>query len=363
MKKKILLTNSIFVLACVLFLSTHSINGAETDNSKDKYVAPKSGLNLRSDPNKSSKVVTLIPFGTKVAIEKSEEDEIFLDGRYGKWVNVKYGTKIGWVFSGFLCDFKPDAVIKIAADFYRDEYRKYEWKEGCYTNFEDREVSIVNIIDNYIVLRVPAALLDIAKVDVVWRYDVKQKKFFEAHSYGYTIEIFYLDDDRYPDLIVDTSCCTSFIINFYIGSENGFIKLPDFCDDYYCGDDLSYYTAGLCGDMGIACNGIYNRKTSKHDNIMFYYRFNCKTKKFEKYAEGKVTESDGNIVSVDLKNVSIVIEEEKEKSYNFFDKTYVFYNRSNKDIKVKDLKKGDRVTFDYVTIGGKETILSIRVYD
>ncbi|MCL1865312.1 MAG: SH3 domain-containing protein [Spirochaetes bacterium] len=371
MKKKILF-NSIFVLSCVLFLSTHIINGAETDQSKDKYVAAKSGLNLRSTPDKSSKIITLIPFGTKVTIEKSDGKEIFLDGRYGKWVNVKYDNKTGWVFSGFLCDFKPDTVIKHVADFYRKKNsnsdNEYISKNNGLTHFKDSQVSLESIFDNYIVLKVPLTLMDgdPYQLAVVWKYNIKHKKFFEIlETMGHKADIFYLDNDRYPDLVVDNSCCTSFIIDFYLGSENGFIKLPDFCGDYTCEDGLSYYTAGLCGDMEFACSGTkYDHKTGKTDDaIMFYYRFNCKTKKFEKYAEGKVSRSDGNIVSVDLKNMSIVIEEEKEKSYNFSDKTYVFYNRSNKDIKVKDLKKGDKVEFYYVTIGSKKTILSMRVYD
>jgi len=137
MKKKIILISSVTVITAaglILFLvlsksktyEEKEIPGIIQDTIKpnDKFVAAKSGLNLRSDSDKSSKIITLIPFGTKVAIEKSDGNEIFLDGRYGKWVNVKFANKIGWVFSGFLCDFKPDTVIKPAAAFYRDKYRK-----------------------------------------------------------------------------------------------------------------------------------------------------------------------------------------------------------------------------------------------
>ena len=99
MKKKNLIVSATAVLICFisfLVLSTHNVYAAE---SNEKYVAAKSGINLRSDAGKSSKVITLIPFGSKVTVEKSEGNEIFLDGRYGKWVNVKYGDKTGWVFS------------------------------------------------------------------------------------------------------------------------------------------------------------------------------------------------------------------------------------------------------------------------
>ena len=115
MKKKIL-TNAIITICFIslLVLSTHSVDAASGD---EKYVAAKSGLNLRSGPDKSSKVITLIPLGAKVTINKYDGDEIFLDEKYGKWANVKYGAKTGWVFSGYLCDFRPDAVIKAAANY------------------------------------------------------------------------------------------------------------------------------------------------------------------------------------------------------------------------------------------------------
>ena len=128
--------------------------------------------------------MTLIPFGAKVTIEKSEGNEIFLDGRYGKWVNVKYGNNKGWVFSGFLCNFKPDIVIKPVADFYREKYRKeyksleeYKW----FGSFEDSEVTIKNIIDNYIVLNIPMpSLNEDWKGDVVWGYEGNKNFFLKS---------------------------------------------------------------------------------------------------------------------------------------------------------------------------------------
>jgi Cu/Ag efflux protein CusF len=297
---------------------------------------------------------------------KSDGNEIFLDGRYGKWVNVKYGNNTGSVFSGFLCDFKPDAVIKAAADFYRDKNKNDKWysQHKGLTHFKDSEVIIENIVDNHIVLSAPLTVMDGTPCDskVVWRYDVKQKKFFEAYYFdnANSIEILYLDNDKYPDLVVDSSCCSSMIITFYLGSEKGFIKIDEFSGD----DSTSYYTVGSCGDVEIACREVkYDRNTDKTDSSnISYYRFNCNKRKFEKYAAGKISDYlVGNIVSVDFKNISIAIEDSKEISYNFSDKTSVYHQKSHKNIKVKDLKKGDKVIFEYVTIDGEKTILDMQV--
>ena len=203
--------------------------------------------------------------------------------------------------------------------------------------------------------------------DVVWKYDVKQKNFFEAYfTDGAAIDIFYLDNDKYPDLMVDSSSCSNTIIDFYLGSESEFKAVPGIVGT--CSDGYSYYTVGSCGDTEFACNEKnYNSKTDPTDaGSMSYYRFNCDKRKFEKYAESKITELGGNITSVDLKNMSIVIKDKKDSkdtSYKFNDKTNVFYNGSDKDIKAKDLKKGDSVSFAYVTLDGKKIVISIRIFD
>jgi len=79
MNKKIILIGSAIVLSGIilfLILSNNTINATEIIESKDKYAAATTGLNLRLGPDKSSKLISVIPFGTKVTIEKSEGDEI-----------------------------------------------------------------------------------------------------------------------------------------------------------------------------------------------------------------------------------------------------------------------------------------------
>ena len=185
MKKKIILISSISIFALsgiimLLILSNSAIN-AETVASKDKYVSATTGLNLRLGPDKSSKLISVIPFGTKVTVEKSEDKEIFLDGRYGKWMNIKYGNKTGWVFGGFLCDFEPDTIIKHATDYYMKKYNENELSSN--SEESDEKISIKDILGNYIVLEVPPLYEDQSySGNVAWRYDSEQKNFLKNLS-------------------------------------------------------------------------------------------------------------------------------------------------------------------------------------
>ena len=323
MQKKFLISSiSIFVLVCLILVLLLLKESTEEEiiESKEKYIAAKSGLNLRSAPDKLSKVVSAIPFGEKVIIEKSDGEKIFLDERYGKWVSVKFGNKKGWVFSGFLCDFKPDSIIKIAADYYRNE-NKIGWRGDSFfepvyvylTNFKDSEVSIVNIFDNNIVLDIPWWGEDDYGTGyyVVWRYDPKREKFFEAYGKATDREIhlLYLDNDKYPDLVVVHGYDGLSTTEFLLGSKNGFTKIDAF-------------------------------------------------------------EAHGTITSIDLKNMSVVVKDKKELKdipYPITDKYYKarenYFENYNFLNDLKNYKKGDAVSFWYIIINGEKTIYTMHSPD
>jgi uncharacterized protein YraI len=373
----------IILLICLISLSFLSTNTAEIAESKDKFVAAKSGLNLRSEPGKSSKVISTIPFGSKVTIEKSKGDEIFLDGRYGKWVNVKYDNKTGWVFSGFLCDFEPDEAIRFVADYYRNKFReKYgkntEWCENQgIVEFSDGCVYIYNIIDNYIHLKIPVSCFDtrIQRHDVVWKYDVKQKKFFEFYYFTSVADshFFYLDNDKYPDMVIQGRFDIDrypnmdklwfdhigvFGIHIFLGTENGFKKVYDMKND--CNSYMDYYlTKGSCGNMKLVC-GKKNANEKSDSETMYFFRYNCDKKKVEKYAESKIVRSTGFIASMDIKNMSVVIKKSRDPkgtTYKFSAKRF----STNADINYLNIIKdsNDEISFSYETIDGKKMILDI----
>jgi hypothetical protein len=371
MKKIVLISSiSVFVLAGLisfLVLSANSVTGAEVEV---KYVAAKSGLNMRSKPDKSSSVVTLIPFGAKVTIEKSDGNTIFLDGRYGKWVNVKHGNKTGWLFGGFLCDFEPSAIIKPVADFYRNENRndKFSSEHKKLTHFKDSEVSIVKIIDNYILLEIPTSYHVVG--NVIWEYDAKEKKFFE--SLGYTIynttHLFYLDDDKYLDFVIAYGCCSGINIDYAFGSEDGFIRAEELYTSYNY--PYSYMTEGSCGEVDLVfCHYNFGEHPEEEDpemdGVMVYSRLNCKTKKFEEYKTSKIIDAKGIVSSVDWANMSIVIKDNKDLkdvSYKISDRYKSgrnFYLLEDFNATKEKLKKGKSVSFAYTILDGKRIFLGI----
>jgi len=338
---------------------SYTLSEKEILASGEKCIAAKSGLNLRSSPNKSSKVISLILFGAKVTINKSEGDEIFLDGRYGKWVNVKYGNSTGWVFSGFLCDFKPDTIIKIAADHYRNQYRKHGYFPEEFTNFKDSAVSIESIIDKYIVLNAPTTTgvsVDLVSGNVVWKYDVRGGKFSEVHNVGQSnnTRLLHLNKDKYPDMIITYGCCNSIYIEIFLGSGYGFSNIFN----GYSNDDL-YMTVGHCGDTEFAYTNIDH--SEKTDPVISFFRFNCEDNRVEGYGEGKVIEAEGIISSIDLKKMSIDLidkKDSKERSYRIY-KVYASENSES----LNKLQMGDNISFSYANIDGKRIVFSISKHE
>jgi len=351
---------------------------AEIQASNNKFITTRAGLRLRTSPDKSSKVITMLKFGEMVSIIKEEGNETFMDGRYGKWINVKSGSRTGWIFSGFLCDFKPDSIIKPAADFYRNKYSQNEYmvKYDGYTKFNDNQVSIINIIDNYITLEIPTmdrtSLPDIVKGNVIWKYDPTSNQFSEVYNVGHgnTTTLLYLDEDKHLDLIVEDGCCSSPDVHILLGSAKGFNNIYEMKDD--CDSDEYYdLKPGNCDKMTFTCSKRF-RKTVKvrvkstdvpieeESEFMRHFRFNCNNKKIEMNGEGLITGARGNIIALDIKNKTISITDKKNNNENrtFLLSDDVFV--SGKTAKsLSDLKTGEDISLEYETLNGKNIALRI----
>ena len=65
-------------------------------------VLSKKGLNMRSEPNSTSSVTTLIPYSSSIKVIKKGELPVTLAGRKGTWLYVEYAGYKGYVFSGFV---------------------------------------------------------------------------------------------------------------------------------------------------------------------------------------------------------------------------------------------------------------------
>lgn len=57
---------------------------------------------MRAEPNTSANRIATIPDGTTVQVISTSGEEIELAGKRGKWTEVQFQEKTGWVFGGFL---------------------------------------------------------------------------------------------------------------------------------------------------------------------------------------------------------------------------------------------------------------------
>lgn len=363
------------LLLCFLSLT---ISCKKTTEKLPEYmfVSSNSGSVLRSAPDVNSNSITTLPYMTKVHVIKQSDEQIFLSERFGKWINVKTDKNEGWLFSGFLCEFQPDSIIKVAAEFYRTQYRnnKYFSKYDEYINFKDNQVKIINIIDKYITLEIPVTSrtdITIEKGNVIWKFDPTNNKFFEVFNIGHSnnTTLLYLNEDNFPDLIVEDGCCSSPDVHIYLGSEKEFSNVYELKED--CNSD-EYYNLklGNCDNMTFECSNISSKTVTVRVNatdvpidekseVLRHYKFNCSNKKIEMYGEGLIKRASGLITVLDIKNKTISIKDEDDNTNRTFllsDDVFV----SGKTAKsLSDLKIGEDVSLAYEDLNGQNITLRI----
>lgn len=80
----------------------------ETEDNTTFYVLAPSGLNLRKDADPNSAKLELVPLGGKVTlITPPAAKNMNIDQLSGGMAHVKYGTKTGYIFDGYLSKFPP----------------------------------------------------------------------------------------------------------------------------------------------------------------------------------------------------------------------------------------------------------------
>jgi len=73
------------------------------------YIAARNGLSLREQPDATSKLITKIPYGQKVAIKHITDSEhrYNAEGLDGMWVSTSYNGKTGYIVDNFLLPTPP----------------------------------------------------------------------------------------------------------------------------------------------------------------------------------------------------------------------------------------------------------------
>src|SRR6516164_3754302 len=65
----------------------------------NRWVSAPDGLRLRDKPSQDGKILTVIPFGTKLVVKDRSQQRILIDGAVGTWIQVEAPTVKGWCFS------------------------------------------------------------------------------------------------------------------------------------------------------------------------------------------------------------------------------------------------------------------------
>ncbi len=108
---KALLLSALIAFSTATFAQSDSEEySAISDDPTSAFVLAFSGLRLREFPGTASKVLTTIPFASKVTLmrdptlSRSEDDGYLFDADSirGNWVSVKYQGKTGYVFDAYL---------------------------------------------------------------------------------------------------------------------------------------------------------------------------------------------------------------------------------------------------------------------
>ncbi len=84
------------------------------------YVALKSGLSIRDQPDDKAKVIGKIPYGTplSIAADATTQTRIITEGLYGYWTKVTFGQVTGYVVGSYLVSVvPPKAGVKTMKEY------------------------------------------------------------------------------------------------------------------------------------------------------------------------------------------------------------------------------------------------------
>ncbi|WP_254055624.1 hypothetical protein [Leptospira mayottensis] len=103
------------------------------NNPEFRYIAAGRGLILRNSPNPNA---TVMPFNSKLKIQKQLSDSMIIDQVEGHWVKAEFGEYTGFVFSPYLSEVsipeKPKVEGSYLGVYGSDDsiYGKLELKEN-----------------------------------------------------------------------------------------------------------------------------------------------------------------------------------------------------------------------------------------
>lgn len=218
-----------FYLFVILFFGAINITEAAP---KKNWIAAIHGLRMRSESNVNSKRLTTIPFGTEVTVTESDEKIETIDGVDGKWKKIAYNGKEGWVFDAYLRSYNFINLKEIASKFYREKMkRSYPSIENVSSLKKSREqraqdIRIRKILGDYYLIDhwySASTTPDDQIFKAVWYF--RNGEWREIGSRNLEAYIVFLNNDKNPDILLYSGCCTSYRIEVILTNSSGIPEL------------------------------------------------------------------------------------------------------------------------------------------
>ena len=286
----------IITLFFIIAIIIHSPMGCKKAHVvRDRYVVSLNGIIVKSEPNEASNTITSIPFGMKVKSTKSIGEECTIANEKGKWEYIEYNDKKGWVFGGFLRDYNPSDIQKVAAEYYNEQYNKWYGKEQLENfprlfNQKERDIKIRDINGDYFIIHhyIPSkhGIKTYWSKAAIWKWDTNFKELIDIGSdgvlYSSHSKFVQLNNDEYIDAInVIQLGDGMYTIQVLYGNKNGFQEVYASKDDFH-GGNIRFIKLGSCN------NTMFAYSTSNEGGpINYYYHFDCTMKQFKKCKESK----------------------------------------------------------------------------
>jgi uncharacterized protein YgiM (DUF1202 family) len=86
----------------VILVTVIGFNAMAQDNPSHLNVLAVNGLNMRSQPESKSRVVTKVPYGKQVEILEKTDNQLQLGWVQDKWYKVRFRGREGYIFGGYL---------------------------------------------------------------------------------------------------------------------------------------------------------------------------------------------------------------------------------------------------------------------
>lgn len=142
MRKKIIL-----VIIAFLYFDHCTINNGQNDRKiaqfekEIKFNFAKSGLYLREKPAINSKILSLIPYGSELLSLNEIEPQIKIDNLKGKWTEVEWNNKVGFVFGGYLLTKEDFHSFNTARNYIKNQIKTLSSSKKFADNFSARDTS------------------------------------------------------------------------------------------------------------------------------------------------------------------------------------------------------------------------------